>query len=136
MSENSDLRNNTGKSSSNGQKSKIPGSIIIVILVVALALLAFSLANNRLAAGTRLAGDGSPGPVGSSCCSIESYPAADNENSIAAALEYYRANYSSIDGLQARVEDFGCHQEIAITRDNQLLKRFGYSGGTFYELAP
>jgi len=136
MSENNDLKNGTEIIGEKRRKGKIPGSLITVTLIIAAALLLFALANNWFSTDTRAAQNGFFEPGKSSCCSFVN-PAADRETNLAtAALDYYRVNYGSTDGLQASVEDFGCHQEITISRDNQLVKRFGFNGNTFYELTP
>ena len=70
------------------------------------------------------------------CCRIDNTPLSSENKLAAEALEYYQINFGATDDLQARVEDFGCHQEIIISRNNQLVKRFSYFGGTFYDLTP
>lgn len=71
----------------------------------------------------------------SSCCSVS--PPAEQGNALAdEALELYIAGFGSSPGLQAEVEDYGCHQEIVISENGQFLKRYGYNGGTFYDLSP
>lgn len=46
------------------------------------------------------------------------------------ALEAYKAEFGDKEGIQAKVMDLGCHQEVnIIDKDSNLLKRYSYRGG-------
>ncbi|AOY77468.1 hypothetical protein [Clostridium formicaceticum] len=51
------------------------------------------------------------------------------------ALEYYVENYGD-DGQEVRavVRNFGCHQEIHIYKDGELVMKVTYANGQVYEL--
>jgi hypothetical protein len=51
-------------------------------------------------------------------------------------LDYYvqATGEENLDNVEARVEDFGCHQEIHIYKDGQLVMKVGYASGQAYEL--
>ncbi|MBT9171724.1 MAG: hypothetical protein DDT21_00092 [Syntrophomonadaceae bacterium] len=48
-------------------------------------------------------------------------------------LEYYAARYGNA-AVEAQVRNFGCHQEIFILKDGQLVLRLAYRRGELYEL--
>lgn len=48
-------------------------------------------------------------------------------------LEYYAARYGDA-AVEAQVRNFGCHQEIFILKDGQLVLRLAYRRGELYEL--
>lgn len=50
------------------------------------------------------------------------------------ALEYYVTTYNDAD-VEAEVQDFGCHQEIYIYKNGELIKRIGYGSGQMYEIS-
>lgn len=112
-------------------------SIRSIILVSIAVLLVFFIVNARLSARNNnyltqqtegwIAGVGSCCSTGTAEASIEQL-----EN---AGVDYYAATYGQAENLEASVEDFGCHQEITITQDGRVVKRFGYAGGSFYEIA-
>lgn len=138
MSEKKEMQSNRSNNGSDTKKNLLPGSLFSMIMIVAVVLVVFVLVNSQLSAGGRDLAT-TPRSIGlgrGSCCSAGS-SAVSNEASLAsAALEYYRVTYGSVDGLQASVEDFGCHQEVTISRNNEVVKRFGYSGSSFYDLTP
>lgn len=46
------------------------------------------------------------------------------------ALAAYKAQFGDVEGIKAKVMDFGCHQEVnIIDKDSNLLKRYSYRGG-------
>lgn len=49
-----------------------------------------------------------------------------------AGLDYYRENYGPED-VEAVVEDFGCHREIHVYRNGELVRRLHYRNGEVYE---
>ncbi|MEW5784612.1 MAG: hypothetical protein AB1767_05970 [Bacillota bacterium] len=103
----------------------------IIVLFGVAAVLIFVIVNNVVLAR-------SPGSAGfladRSCCA----PAAGTntaEQIKQAGLEFYRASYGA-EADEAAIEDFGCHQEILIYREGELLHRLAYSSGKFYDLGP
>ncbi len=50
-----------------------------------------------------------------------------------AGLQYYRANYGEED-VEAVIEDFGCHQEILIYDQEEVVARFSYANDKIYDL--
>jgi len=62
---------------------------------------------------------------------------AGNENLSKLALEYYLEKNSDQvgqEGLEAIVKNYGCHSEIHIFKNGELVMRTGYSGGQVYEI--
>lgn len=53
----------------------------------------------------------------------------DAEN---AGYRYYVDKYGDSD-VEAIAKDYGCHVEVEILKDGQLVKRLGYSSGSIYE---
>ncbi|MBL7170011.1 MAG: hypothetical protein ISS48_03255 [Candidatus Aenigmarchaeota archaeon] len=53
----------------------------------------------------------------------------DAEN---AGYKYYIDKYGDSD-VEAVAKDYGCHLEVGILKDGQLVKRLGYSSGSVYE---
>lgn len=52
-------------------------------------------------------------------------------------LEYYMENYGEdlgSDGVEAVVKNFGCHSEIHIFKNGELLMRLSYFNGKVYEI--
>ncbi len=120
-----------------GKYSKL---IILAALIVLSTLTVFVVVNNQLAARTAytaFAEDNSPGLRRDTCCSIGSGNADEQSNQLGqAALNYFSASGGDISGLQAYVEDFGCHQEVSLVRSNTLIKKYGYDGTSFYDITP
>lgn len=53
------------------------------------------------------------------------------------ALEYYMENYGEEIGdeeVEAKVQNFGCHKEIYIFKDNQLVMKLSFANGQMYEI--
>lgn len=52
-------------------------------------------------------------------------------------LEYYldkHGEQNNPEGVEAIVRNFGCHQEVHIYKENQLIMRLTYFNGQMYEL--
>ncbi len=97
------------------------------VIIILLAVLVFTGVNNYI-----LARSGSGGGCGG--CSTASRGAAVSlEQLRRLGLEYYAANYGDT-AVEAQVRDFGCHQEIYILKNGQVVKRLAYRGGQLYEL--
>ena len=50
-----------------------------------------------------------------------------------AALAYYVNTYGDSD-VSVKVNDYGCHQEIEVTKDGNVIMTLGYSNGEIYEV--
>jgi len=98
----------------------------------------FALGSSNCCGGRNTPGEDKALPVETSddCCRIDNTPLSSEDKLALEALEYYRVNFGAANDLRARVEDYGCHQEVIIFRNEQLIKRFSYFGGTFYDLTP
>jgi hypothetical protein len=72
------------------------------------------------------------------CCSGgNSQSSGDYEEELRqTGLQFYLGTSGDSDeeGLDVSVQDFGCHQEIFIYKDGQLIMRVGYAGGEAYEI--
>lgn len=104
------------------------------VIIALLAVLVFSGVNSYLSARS---GSGSGSGFGAGCggCVTAGYAAALSEEQLRRlALEYYAANYGGDTAVEADVRDFGCHQEIYLFKDGQLVKRFSYWRGELYEM--
>ncbi len=136
MTDNKEMNNGNGPNGDGRPKRKSYGSIISAILIVAAALAIFIIINGRMSAQNAFTSAGWPAAGRGSCCSIGNL-AGDSENQLAGnALDYYSSNYGNGEGLTAKVDDYGCHQEVTIFEKGIAVKRFGYSGGSFYDLTP
>ena len=100
------------------------------VIIVLLAILVFSGVNSYLSARS----GSSSGPGCGGCVTAGSADELSGERLRRLALEYYAANYSRDAAVEAAVRDFGCHQEIYILKDGQLVLRLAYQGGELYEL--
>jgi len=108
----------------NGSLSTIKDYVIVALL----AGIIFIGFNNYIFARTGNIGGGG------GCCGGSSGGAAVSQEEIRQiGLEYYVSNYGDAE-VEAVVQDFGCHQEIHIYKDGQLIKRIGYAYGQVYEL--
>ena len=59
-----------------------------------------------------------------------------NDNSIDAALKYYQDKSGSetdMEGIRAASIRLGCHEEIRIYKNNEILMRVNYVNGRIYE---
>ncbi len=100
-----------------------------IILIGIVAVFAFFIVNSQIFARSPVNGGG----LGfrRSCCG-SSAAEASTEQIRRAGLEYYAANYGD-EAVEAVVQDFGCHQEIHIYKDGQLIKRLSHYGGRILE---
>lgn len=60
-----------------------------------------------------------------------------NGNLSKIGLEYYVENYGTetgTEGIKSVVQNYGCHQEIHIFKDGELIMRLSYFNGKVYEL--
>lgn len=104
------------------------------VIIALLAVLVFGGVNSYLSARSG-SGSGSGSGPGCGGCVTAGYAAASSEEQLRRlALEYYAANYGDDTAVEAEVRDFGCHQEIYIFKDGQLIKRFAYWRGELSEL--
>ncbi|MDW7650906.1 MAG: hypothetical protein SCK29_04480 [Bacillota bacterium] len=103
------------------------------VIVALIAVIAVMGINNYIFARTNNSPAGySAG--GGSCCGSGGGGATLSDTELRQiGLEYYVANYNDTD-VEAIVEDFGCHQEIHIYKDGELVKRIGYGNGQVYEI--
>lgn len=65
------------------------------------------------------------------------YGSSSGNNLSKIGLEYYLEQNNEVDGedkVEAIVQNFGCHQEIYIYREDQLVMKLGYSRGKVYEI--
>lgn len=110
-----------GKRPGKGAFSAIKGYLIIILL----AALVFIGANSYARSGGGIGGCGG--------CATDSGNAVYSEEELRRlGLEYYAANYGDFD-VEAVLRDFGCHQEIHIYKNGQLVKRIVYLDGKLYE---
>lgn len=97
------------------------------VIIILLAVLVFTGVNNYILA--RSDGGGGCGGCGTTSQGAAVSPAQLRQM----GLEYYAAK-SGDTAVEAEVRDFGCHQEIYILKDGQLVLRLAYRGGELYEL--
>jgi len=107
-------------------------SLYSVLLFAVAAVLVFIIVNGQISA--RSANNGELSFFSGSCCGGGGAVSESREEQMRLdGLSYYRANYGDGD-VEAVVEDYGCHQEIHIYAEGQVVKRFTYSNGNVYEL--
>lgn len=112
---------------------KLAGILFTIGLSIGALIMVFVVVNNSLSA--RTTGTGDWAGRGGSCCSVGG--SSNTEDKLAlSGLDYYQANFGDSEGLTAAVDDFGCHQEITISRNGEIVRRFGYSNNTFYDITP
>lgn len=117
-----------------------------VTLFVVAAILIFIFVNSQISArsagntGFLLGGSccrsedlADPGFLSADSCCGSGENGGDFESLRQAGLDFYRQNYGD-EAVEAVVEDFGCHQEIHIYRDGQLLNRLIKLNGKISEL--
>ena len=81
--------------------------------------------------GCQVSSDSSSNNAGGSCCSTGGADSSvDNVES--AALAYYVSTYGDSD-VTIKVNDYGCHQEIEVIKDGNVVMMLGYNGEV-YEL--
>jgi hypothetical protein len=89
------------------------------VFIILLAVLVFNGVNNFI--------------LGGGCAMTGRGAAVSAEQLQQMGLEYYAARYGYT-AVEAEVRDFGCHQEIYILKDGQLVLRLAYRGCELYEL--
>ncbi|MBW6463212.1 MAG: hypothetical protein K0B84_03395 [Firmicutes bacterium] len=136
MTENNVSNNDNSTGKNKTPKQKIFSKLILSTLIVVAALTILIMVNNQLSARTSSSLNNNPVFAGGSCCRTGNSTAGGENQLAISALNYYRDNYEETEGLTARVDDFGCHQEISISRNGIEVRRFGFSNGTFYEITP
>ncbi|MBS3886670.1 MAG: hypothetical protein KGZ56_06410, partial [Dethiobacter sp.] len=103
------------------------------VLITLIALVAVMGINNYLDAR---AGSGAGGCGG---CGVASGAAATltNEELERIGLEFYAESSGDTEmvNVQARVQDFGCHQEIYIYKDGRRVMRIGYASGQLFRMS-
>jgi hypothetical protein len=103
------------------------------VIVGLISVVIFMGFNNYIFARTNSGGFGAAGG-GGGCGGCGGGAAVSSEDLRQVGLEYYVANYNDTE-VEAKVEDFGCHQEVHIYKDGQLIKKLGYGNGQAYEIA-
>ena len=102
------------------------------VLIALIALVAVMGINNYIDAR---AGSGAGGCGG---CGVASGAAAtlSNEELERIGLEFYleSSGDTEIANVQARVQDFGCHQEIYIYKDGRRVMRIGFASGQLFRM--
>ncbi|MBS4031094.1 MAG: hypothetical protein KGZ63_06720 [Clostridiales bacterium] len=105
------------------------------VIVGLLSVIIFMGFNNYIFARTNPGGGFGAAGGGGGCGGCSGGGAAvSTEELRQVGLEYYVANYNDTE-VEAKVEDFGCHQEVHIYKDGQLIKKIGYGNGQVYEIA-
>jgi hypothetical protein len=134
MNENSKTNNDPAENKLKSFKNRrLAVSLFGLGALIGAVIIVFVIVDNRLSARTLETGDLIGGV--SSCCSAET--ATNSQDLLAiASLEFYRENFGNTEGLEAVVEDYGCHQEITISRNGEALRRFSHSNGNFSDITP
>ncbi len=103
-------------------------SIVIIALIVIVAFMAINTVSSR-----------GSGMFGGFCFrnseSSEAVPGSSDLGQL--GMQFYLDNTGDTDdleGLEAVVRDFGCHQETHIYRDEQLVMRVGFSRGQAFQM--
>ncbi|HSW36391.1 MAG TPA: hypothetical protein VLH18_07290 [Candidatus Limnocylindrales bacterium] len=130
-----DSRSGSGHSGGSGSR---PGLKSYVLFVALAALVVLGL--NNYIFGRPISNAGAfGGRVGgcSGCAAPAAAVAGENENPNEVlrqfGLAYYAERYNDTD-VEATVQDFGCHQEIRITKDGQLVLLLSHVSGQIYEI--
>ena len=134
MNENFETNNDpAGNNLKSIKNRRLAVSLFGLAALVGAVIIVFVIVDNRLSARTLETG----GLIGgiSSCCSADT--ATNSQDLLAiASIDFYRENFGSTEGLEAVVEDYGCHQEITISRNGEALRRFSHSNGNFNDITP
>lgn len=136
MTEQGSLENGNKQVEVSNSKRKYTAYLVAITLVMITVVAVFAVLSNQTSAGTVTTPDGVSGFSGGSCCRSGGAASETTDPLELAAIEYYKASGGDTTGLVAAVDDFGCHQEISLTRSSTLIKRYGYSGGAFYDITP
>ena len=139
MKEKSEIKDDgeDNREKQSGGKS-LTRSILGLVLLFLVASAFFLIVNNRLSA-VSITGDGTAAenwPTTAGTCCSPGGTATAEEQLAQSGLAYYRANYGGTEGLEATVDDFGCHQEVSILRGSEEIRRFGYINGNFFDITP
>lgn len=136
MTEHSNLENGNKHVEDTSPKRKYTAYLVAITLVIITVVAVFAVLGNQTSAGTVTTPGAVSGFSGGSCCRTGGAASETTDPLELAAIEYYKASGGDTTGLVAAVDDFGCHQEISLTRSGTLIKRYGYSGGAFYDITP
>jgi hypothetical protein len=136
MTELGSLESGNKQVESSNSKRKYTAYLVAITIVIISVVAVFAILSNQTSAGTVTNPDGVSIFSGGSCCRSGGATNETTDPLELAAIEYYKASGGDTTGLVAAVDDFGCHQEISLTRSGTLIKRYGYSGGTFYDITP
>ena len=110
-----------------------------ILLVLMLLIVFLTLSSGITARTTGQVGGDSDSSLrtgAASCCRTGSQQ-EDGANTLAqAALAFYQDKGGDISGLLVTVEDYGCHQEISLTRNGVQVKRYSFAGSEFVDITP
>ena len=81
--------------------------------------------------GCQSSSDSNSNNAGGSCCATGGAESSVNDVE-SAALAYYANTYGDSD-VTIKVNDYGCHQEIEVIKDGNIVMMLGYNGEV-YEL--
>lgn len=115
-----------------GLKDYVIVALIALIAVMGINNYIFARTSQGLRLGGGCGGGGCGGSSGSGVVSMEELRQI--------GLQYYvtslggNASAEATENLDAVAENFGCHQEIYIYQDGQLVMRLGYASGRIYEM--
>lgn len=103
------------------------------VLIALIALVAVMGINNYIDAR---AGSGAGG-CGGCGAATGAVATPSNEELERIGLEFYveSSGDTEIANVQARVQDFGCHQEIYIYKDGRRVMRIGFASGQLYRMS-
>lgn len=112
---------------------------VIVALIALLAVMGINRyidargANGNNAAGSYGINTANSADSGGGCCGGSGGAAAAGTDLAQLGLAYYTDQYGDT-GAEAQLQNLGCHQEVHIYQDGQLVAKIGYQGGQFYEI--
>lgn len=124
-----------------GEKRRnVTDKLILAALLVIIVLLVFMFINsgitNSTAGSAATTEGGFFSAAAGSCCSVDSPRFGDDESLTRGALDYYRESGGDITGIKTVVDDYGCHKEISLVREGELVKRYSYLGSEFLDITP
>lgn len=127
-------------SNENKGKRKPVGTLVLTMILVLAMLVVFIFINSGLAARTGESVEDMPPNTAAAgtggCCRSDNTVPADTDPLAQAAIDYYRESGGDISGIQAVVDDFGCHQEVSLIRDGEIVKRYSYAGSNLVDITP
>ena len=104
------------------------------LLIAVVVLLFFTVFNNYILALPLGSNNNNSPYSGGSCCNMVSNSSSiTNESLQQQGLAYYASNTGET-AEEAVVKDFGCHQEIFIYKDGELVMRLAYASGRLFEI--